>query len=135
MLTPPPAIMICLDPVFSRRVWQHVLVLVVGAILTSGQCMVNLVLRVTGLSQVPSLFDLFSLVSLLAHQQRTQYEWLGRQAVWHCKARPTFTDALALVRRALWTSTTFQTSSADQDLVQIPRAFVEHLTETLCYTA
>jgi hypothetical protein len=44
-----------------------------------------------------------------------------------------FIDALALVRRELWAGSTFQTSSSGQDLVQIPRALVEHLTETLCY--
>ena len=55
MLTLPPAIMARLDPfapVFSKRVWQHVLVLVTGAILTPGQRMVSSVLRVTGLSLV-----------------------------------------------------------------------------------
>ena len=39
--------MTCLDPfapVFSRRVWQHVLVLIAGAILTPGQRMVTSVL-------------------------------------------------------------------------------------------
>jgi hypothetical protein len=41
-------------PVFSKRVWQHALVLVTGAILAPGQRMVSSVLRVTGLSQLPS---------------------------------------------------------------------------------
>lgn len=43
-----------LRSIFSRRVWQHVLVLVVGAILAPGQRMVTSILRVTGLSQVSS---------------------------------------------------------------------------------
>lgn len=83
----------------------------------------------------PALFGLFSLVTLLAHQQLAQSEWLGRQAAWYTKTRPTFIDALALVRRELWVGTTFQTSSSEQDLVQIPRPLMEHLTETLCYAA
>lgn len=44
MLTLPPAIVAYLDvftPVFSKRVWSHALVLVVGAILTPGQRMVT----------------------------------------------------------------------------------------------
>jgi hypothetical protein len=83
----------------------------------------------------PALFGLFSVVTLLAHQHLTQSPWLGRQAAWYTKARPTFIDALALVRRELWAGTTFQTSSSDQDLVQIPRLLMEHLTDTLCYAA
>jgi len=38
-------------PVFSKRVWEHVQVLVVGALLASGQRTVTAVLRVMGLSQ------------------------------------------------------------------------------------
>jgi hypothetical protein len=83
----------------------------------------------------PALFGLFSLVTLLAHQQLARSEWLGRPAAWYTKARPTFIDALALVRRELWAGTTFQTSSSDRDLVQIPRVLMEHLTDTLCYAA
>jgi len=83
----------------------------------------------------PALFGLFSVVTLLAHQQLAQTEWPGRQAAWSTKARPTFIDALALVRRELWAGTTFQTSSFDQDLVQIPHPLWEHLTETLCDAA
>lgn len=57
MLTLPPAIMTCLDsfaPVFSRRVWRHALVLVVGAILAPGPRMVSSVLRVMDLSHLRS---------------------------------------------------------------------------------
>ena len=38
-------------PVFSKRVWEHVQVLVVGALLAPGQRTVTAVLRVMGLSQ------------------------------------------------------------------------------------
>ena len=38
-------------PVFSARVWRHVQVLVVGAILAPGQRTVTSILRVMGLSQ------------------------------------------------------------------------------------
>jgi len=57
MLTLPPDIMSCLSafaPAFSRRVWQHVLVLVAGAILAPGQRMVTSVLRVMDLSELRS---------------------------------------------------------------------------------
>jgi hypothetical protein len=35
---------------FSKRVWEHVQILVVGALLAPGQCTVTAVLRVIGLS-------------------------------------------------------------------------------------
>jgi len=57
MLTLPPDIMACLSafaPVFSKRVWQHALVLVAGAILAPGQRMVTSVLRVMDLNHVGS---------------------------------------------------------------------------------
>jgi hypothetical protein len=48
---------------------------------------------------------------------------------------PTFSDALALVRRELWAEETFCGSVREAEMVKVPRAFVEHLTETLCYAA
>lgn len=57
MLTLPPDMIACLSafaPVFSKRVWQHVLVLVAGAILAPGQRMVTSVLRVMDLSSLRS---------------------------------------------------------------------------------
>jgi hypothetical protein len=48
---------------------------------------------------------------------------------------PTFSDALALVRKELWAHATFRGSSWEPDTVKVPRAFVEQLTETLCYAA
>jgi hypothetical protein len=56
-----------------------------------------------------------------------------RWAAWYRKTHPTFSDALALVRKELWASATFRESPADTDTVKVSRGFVEHLTETLCY--
>ncbi len=58
-----------------------------------------------------------------------------RQAAWQHKPRPTFSAALALVRRALWAQTAFCMSAHDPDKVEVPRAFVERLTDALCYAA
>jgi hypothetical protein len=35
----------------------------------------------------------------------------------------------------LWAHATFWRSPADTETVKVPREFVEHLTETLCYAA
>jgi hypothetical protein len=83
----------------------------------------------------PALLGLFSLVTLFAHQRMMQSIEAVRRASWYRKSRPTFSDALALVRKELWTQATFRRSIADTDTVEVPRGFVEHLTETLCYAA
>ena len=51
------AIVACLNhfaPLFSRRTWRHVPILVVGALLTPGQRMVSSALRVVDLAQTPN---------------------------------------------------------------------------------
>jgi hypothetical protein len=83
----------------------------------------------------PALLSLFSLVTLFAHQRMMQSMGVLRRAAWYLKTHPTFSDTLALVRKELWAHVTFRRSLADTDTVKVPRAFVEHLTETLCYAA
>ena len=83
----------------------------------------------------PALLGLFSIVTLLAHRRMMRSMRAVRQAAWYRKGRPTFSDALALVRKQLWAHATFCESPADTDTVKVPRGFVEHLTETLCYAA
>jgi hypothetical protein len=62
---------------------------------------------------------------------------LGRQAAWYHKAHPTFSDALALVRKELWAQEeqTFYVSPAQTDMVKVPRVFMERLTDAVCYAA
>jgi hypothetical protein len=83
----------------------------------------------------PALLGLFSLVTLLAHQRMAQGTEAPQRAAWYRKPYPTFSDALALVRRELWAEETFCRSAREVDMVKVPRAFVEHMTETLCYAA
>ena len=49
----------------------------------------------------PLRLALFSLVTLLVHRQ-PDWQASVRQAAWYKKALPTFSDALAQVRRCLW---------------------------------
>ncbi len=84
----------------------------------------------------PALLGLFSLVTLFAHRQMTQAADVFRQAGWYHKAHPTFADALGLVRKELWAQEeTFCGSPSEIDTVKVPRAFMERLTQTLCYAA
>ena len=83
----------------------------------------------------PGLLGLFSLVTLVTHQRVSQAPLRAQQAAWYPKAQPTFAAALACVRRDLWTQATFPLSGESPDLVKVPRALVERLTEALCYAA
>jgi hypothetical protein len=83
----------------------------------------------------PALLALFSLVTLLAHRLLGDTACPTRAAAWYTKARPTFSDALALVRRYLWTHTDFRLSPPAADAPQIPKALVDHLADLLCYAA
>ena len=84
----------------------------------------------------PALLGLFSLVTLFAHQQKARISNAARRAAWYEKAHPTFSDALALVRRQLWVQeATFCGSPADTETVKVPQALMERLTDALCYAA
>jgi len=83
----------------------------------------------------PALLGLFSFVTLVAHAHWTCGTPLVKGAAWYHKQEPTFSDAIAVVRRSLWAHQVFQTSPRDADLRQIPRAFADHLCELLCYAA
>jgi hypothetical protein len=83
----------------------------------------------------PVLFGLFSLVALLAHERMADPAAVTRQAAWYRKARPTFADALALVRRDLWRHEGFQTSAREDAVIKIPRELLTRLTDALCYVA
>src|SRR5215211_567765 len=82
----------------------------------------------------PALLGLFSLITLLAHPHLAAGGH-ARQAAWYPKPRPTFADALAVVRRQLWGHAAFRTSDRGGDVVKVPRAVIERLTEALCYAA
>ncbi len=78
---------------------------------------------------------LFSLVTLLAHRQMARGKATVRRAAWYDKTYPTFSDALALVRKELWAQETFCGSARQCDTVKVPREFVERLTDAVCYAA
>jgi hypothetical protein len=83
----------------------------------------------------PALLGLFSVITLFANQRIARSAEAVRRAAWYRKLRPTFSDALALTRQELWAWRTFCGLPQEPDMVKVPRAFVEHLTKTLCYVA
>jgi hypothetical protein len=84
----------------------------------------------------PALLGLFSLVALIAHRQREQITNAMRRTAWYDKRHPTFSDALALVRKELWAQEmSFCGSAQELDPVKVPREFIERLTDAVCYAA
>ena len=82
----------------------------------------------------PALLGLFSLVTLLAHQHARRQKLPVRQAAWYCKAQPTFSDALALVRRQIWQQECFRMTDSHSDNPKRSAAMQIRLLSALCYT-
>jgi hypothetical protein len=84
----------------------------------------------------PALFGLFSWVALAAHLQQRDQSTPARSAAWYAKSAPTFSDAIASVRRAMWpASTTFRMSGSEPDMQKVPVALFDRFIDTLCYAA
>lgn len=83
----------------------------------------------------PALLGLFSLVAVFAHQLLQGKEMSVRQAAWYHKVEPTFSDTLALVRQQLWPVSISWISGTEPDVVIIPKALFERLTDTLAFAA
>lgn len=84
----------------------------------------------------PILLGLFSLVTLLATRLVRDGRLPVRTAAWYTKPTPTFSDALAAVRRHWWrAATTSCTSQSERDMIKLPRRIVRRLSEAVCYAA
>ena len=87
------------------------------------------------LRTTPALLALFSLVTLLAHPQAKQRKLPIRQAAWYHKPKPTFSDALALVRWQIWQHECFQSVGSPSDNSKFAAAIQNRLLSALCYTS
>jgi hypothetical protein len=83
----------------------------------------------------PTLLALYSLVTLTAHRLIKSDRPVVRTAAWYAKTQPTFSDAIALVRRRLWSDCHFSMSDQNTDLIKIPRSLFDRFTDVLCYAA
>ena len=83
----------------------------------------------------PALLGLFSLITLWAHDLYATHAPTPRTASWYPKPLPTFSDALATVRRELWTGHCFGTSSQIQDVDKMPTTTLNSLINVACYAA
>lgn len=83
----------------------------------------------------PVLFALFSIVVLWAHQLQQTELFCLRSTAWYQKRLPTFVDALAHVRQVCWDTRLFDTSSADTEMIKVPRHLLDCWSVLLCYVS
>ena len=83
----------------------------------------------------PALLSLYSIITLTAHLLIEKGTTCVRNTAWYRKARPTFSDAMALVRRQLWDHLHFSMSQQEADIIKIPRALFERFMDAVCYAA
>jgi hypothetical protein len=83
----------------------------------------------------PALLSLYAIITLTAQQLSEQGATCVRSAAWYRKTRPTFSDALAWVRRHIWDHSHFSMSQQETDMIQIPRALFERFIDAVCYAA
>jgi len=83
----------------------------------------------------PVLLGLFSVVTLLAHRLQAQGLLLRQTSAWYHKTQPTFSDALAAVRRYLWDQTTFVKSDNAAILLKVSPQQLRIWQEALAWAA
>jgi hypothetical protein len=89
------------------------------------------------LRTTPALLGLYSLITIWAHGLMDLPGAAVRPhpAAWYKKSQPTFSDAIAAVRRALWTPQDFSMSRHQTESVEIPARLLKRFVETLCLAA
>jgi hypothetical protein len=87
------------------------------------------------LRTTPALFGLFSIVCLWAHDINAATALIPRTAAWYRKPVPTFSDAIAAVRRQIWAHQNTCMSRQGRDCVQIPREIWDRMADALAHAA
>jgi len=82
----------------------------------------------------PILMGLFSWVTLLADCSQSNGTLPIRRAAWYHKSVPTFSDAIAAVRRHIWQHWGFCMSMSQADMQKPPQFLVNRLFEAVCYS-
>jgi hypothetical protein len=83
----------------------------------------------------PALWRLDSIVTLPAPLLIDKGATCVRSTAWYRKTRPTFADALALVRQQWWEHLHFSMSPQETDMIKIPRPLFERFMDAVCYAA
>ena len=83
----------------------------------------------------PCLLALFSIVTLMASRLPARERRQVAQAAWYRKPQPTFSDALAMVRRAIWRERVFVTSRRRSDSTKVRFSLPDAWAYVLCHAA
>ena len=83
----------------------------------------------------PCLLGLYSLVTLIFARHARRHSLRPRCTSWYAKAEPTFSDAIAAVRRLLWSETIFETPSRHDAFEKLPRQLRALLLDRLSLAA
>jgi len=86
------------------------------------------------LRTTPALLGLFSLVTVWVQQLAAVSGEAMRphRAAWYDKRDPTFSDAIAAIRRVLWTPPDLSMSRLSGDTIKMPVGLLKRLVDTLC---
>jgi hypothetical protein len=82
----------------------------------------------------PCLLSVYAIITLLAHALYPGGQLPVRATAWYPKRQATFVDALAAVRHHLWSVESFSPSPCDTDIVEMPKARLERLMQSVCYS-
>jgi hypothetical protein len=83
----------------------------------------------------PALLGLFSLITLWANELCAIGQLTPLTASWYHKSLPTFSDAIAAVRRELWRGQNFETSIPNLNIIKMPRTTINALINAASYAA
>jgi hypothetical protein len=83
----------------------------------------------------PVLLGLFSIITLMADSLQKKAGLQMAATAWYKKEKPTFSDAIAAVRRLLWNSVNISTSDKEEEMIKIPKALLKHLQHVLANAA
>jgi hypothetical protein len=89
------------------------------------------------LRTTPALLGLFSLITVWADSlvRDTASALRPNAAAWYRKREPTFSDAIAAVRRVLWAPPNLSLSWQADETVKIPALLLNRVLQTLCLAA
>jgi hypothetical protein len=89
------------------------------------------------LRTTPALLGLFSLITVWADSlvRDSASALCPNAAAWYRKQEPTFSDAIAAVRRVLWTLPNLSMSRQAGETVNIPAVLLNRVLQTLCLAA
>ena len=87
------------------------------------------------LRTAPCLLGLFSVVCLIFAEHARRHRIRVRWTQWYAKAEPTFSDAIATVRRLFWKETIFEKASHHKGFKKLPPKLRNMLLDYLSQAA